>query len=178
MNATTLLMTLRVSALTFWQQLLQALPPCVIPLSFSFPSLAGKFNFPVSTMRSTACLFHAALVLSLTACAQPDRKPMAVFSPAAEAELEQVRTAFHNGDYSAVIRQVGRSNTLPAAAPSQYSEALKLQAFSFCLREHAFLCQDRFRQARAADPGFALSEAERDHPSWGPVYKQTTQDQP
>ena len=66
-----------------------------------------------------ARLIIPALAVLLTACAQTQNKPVAVFSPAAEAELEQIRSAFNEGDYSTVIRQVGRSSTLPAAAPDR-----------------------------------------------------------
>lgn len=125
-----------------------------------------------------ARLICPALALLLTACAQTQHKPVAVFSPAAETELEQIRAAFNEGDYSTVIRDVGRSNTLPAAAPKQYSEALKLQAFSFCVREYTFLCEERFKQALAVDPGFTLAQAERGHPTWGPVYEKVAGGQP
>lgn len=145
---------------------------------FPFLVLLTGSTFPILTMRLTACLTRSALLLSLAACAQPAHKPVAVFSPAAQAELEQIRTHFHDGDYGAVIRQVARSSTLPAAAPSQYSEALKLQAFSFCVRDHVFLCEDRFKQAMAVDPNFALAQAEQGHPTWGPVYAGLQKEQP
>lgn len=138
---------------------------------FPFLVLTASTTFPFSAMYLPARLTYPALVLLLTACAQTQHKPVAAFSPAAEAELEQIRTAFNEGDYSTVIRQVGRSNTLPAAAPNQYSEALKLQAFSFCVREYTFLCEEGFKQALEVDPGFTLAQAERGHPNWGPVYE-------
>lgn len=153
---------------------------CVMSCGCLFPFLVLRasttFLFPA--MYLPARLIVPALAVLLTACAQTQHKPVAVFSPAAEAELEQIRSAFNEGDYSTVIRQVGRSSTLPAAAPNQYSEALKLQAFSFCVRDYTFLCEERFKQARAVDPGFTLAQAERGHPTWGPVYEKVAGAQP
>lgn len=145
---------------------------------FPFLVLTASTTFLFPAMSLAARLISPALALLLTACAQTQNKPVAVFSPAAEAELEQIRSAFNEGDYSAVIRQVGRSSTLPASAPNQYSEALKLQAFSFCVREYTFLCEERFKQALAVDPSFTLAQAERGHPTWGPVYEKVAGAQP
>ncbi len=145
---------------------------------FPFLVLMASSTFLFSAMYLPARLISPALALLLAACAQTPNKPVAVFSPAAEAELEQIRSAFHEGDYTAVIRQVGRSSTLPAAASHQYSEALKLQAFSFCVRDYTFLCEERFKQARVVDPGFSLARAERGHPIWGPVYEKVAGAQP
>jgi hypothetical protein len=32
-------------------------------------------------------------------------------------------------------------------------------------------CEQSFRAARVADPGFVLTRAESGHPLWGPVYR-------
>lgn len=123
----------------------------------------------------------AALILLLGACAQTaSHQSVAVLphNPAAEIELEQIRQDFHLGEYGKVIREVARSQQLPAASPEQYSEALKLQAFSFCIQKYTFLCQDRFSQARKLNPGFELSPAEIGHPEWGPAYQASLKEKP
>ena len=53
--------------------------------------------------------------------------------------------------------------------------AHKLLAFITCTSDRLADCETEFREARAADAGFALSRAEAGHPTWGPVYKSLSQ---
>jgi len=49
--------------------------------------------------------------------------------------------------------------------------ANKHLAFIACAYNRPVECEDAFRAAFAADPGFRLTDAEVGHPIWGPVYK-------
>ncbi len=49
--------------------------------------------------------------------------------------------------------------------------AHKFLAFIACAFNRLAECEQRFRDALAVDPNFALSDAEIGHPIWGPVYR-------
>jgi hypothetical protein len=49
--------------------------------------------------------------------------------------------------------------------------AHKYLAFIACAFNRAAECEREFRNAFAADPHFALTDAEIGHPLWGPVYR-------
>src|SRR5258706_14365739 len=49
--------------------------------------------------------------------------------------------------------------------------AHKYLAFIACAFNRLAECEQRFRDALAVDPNFALSDAEIGHPIWGPVYR-------
>lgn len=49
--------------------------------------------------------------------------------------------------------------------------AYKYIAFIGCAFNRLGECEESFKAAFAADPGFALTEAEIGHPVWGPVYR-------
>lgn len=49
--------------------------------------------------------------------------------------------------------------------------AHKYLAFIACAFNRIGECQQQFRAAFAADPGFVLTDAEIGHPVWGPVYR-------
>src|SRR5512141_1501824 len=44
-------------------------------------------------------------------------------------------------------------------------------AFIACAYNRPGECEENFRAAFAADPGFRLTDAEVGHPIWGPVYR-------
>lgn len=123
---------------------------------------------------------HAALAglilsLALAGCAQSP-KPAVVESPptaAALSDLQKVRDSYAAGNYGDVIRTVSRSGDLAQSPRDMRIEAMKLQAFSYCLTKHRTLCEEQFERIFALDPNFELSAAERGHPQWGPVYEAT-----
>jgi hypothetical protein len=43
----------------------------------------------------------------------------------------------------------------------------------YCTSRRLDACEQAFRAARTADPGFSLGRAEAGHPVWGPVYQRT-----
>jgi hypothetical protein len=56
--------------------------------------------------------------------------------------------------------------------------ANKHLAFIACAYGRPAECEAAFRAAFAADPDFALTDAEIGHPIWGPVYRQVAAEQP
>ena len=56
--------------------------------------------------------------------------------------------------------------------------ANKHLAFIACAFNRPSECENFFRAAFAADPGFSQTEAEVGHPIWGPVYKRVAGEQP
>lgn len=49
-------------------------------------------------------------------------------------------------------------------------EALKYLAFTYCITDRPVQCRWSFVRALQLDPDFALLEAERGHPGWGPQF--------
>ena len=75
------------------------------------------------------------------------------------------------GDYGSVIRTVATSTELADAPEDARIQALKLQAFSYCLTRYTQLCQDDFVRILRIDPSFQLPPNEAGHPLWGPVFQ-------
>jgi hypothetical protein len=113
------------------------------------------------------------LVAALAACTTPlVATPPGPPSQAALDALSQVRQAYLAGKYGDVIRGVATSDAL-AEAPAQVRvEALKLQAFSYCVTGYQVLCAEDFTRILQIDPGFELAPAEIGHPLWGPAFRQ------
>ncbi|AOB33390.1 hypothetical protein AKI39_03940 [Bordetella sp. H567] len=96
-------------------------------------------------------------------CATPD--------PAARQALDEVRQQYMAADYGGVIRTVATSETLTKAPDDTRVEALKLQAYSYCLTQYTQLCEDGFVRILRIEPSFQLPSNEAGHPMWGPVFK-------
>lgn len=134
----------------------------------AFPSKKSETDSRISMKKPRYLVVAiAAVMITLAGCAAPGgAKP----SPEQAAELESVKSAYAAGRYGEVIRDVARSNTLATAPTPVRVEALKLQAFSYCMNDYAQLCQDSFERILQMDPSFELSPSEAGHPQWGPVY--------
>ena len=50
------------------------------------------------------------------------------------------------------------------------ADAHKYLAFIHCASGREAACRDEFRRALAIEPDFTLSQAERGHPVWGPIF--------
>ena len=84
--------------------------------------------------------------------------------------LQQVRSDYAAGRYGDVVSDVARSSILADAPRATRIEAMKLQAFSYCLTRHPALCEDQFRRILALDPAFMLKSTEQGHPQWQPAF--------
>jgi hypothetical protein len=113
------------------------------------------------------------LAAALAACSTNRSQPEAAAPPtqAAIDGLAQVRDRYQAGTYGDVIRTVATSDALATAPVDMRIEALKLQAFSYCVTGYRVLCEDDFKRILGLDPKFELSPAEVGHPVWGPAFQ-------
>lgn len=100
----------------------------------------------------------------LTACASAP-------SPQATEALQQVRDEYAASHFGAVLRTVATSDALATAPTPLRVEALKLQAFSYCVTGYRQLCEDSFTRILQLQPSFELAPNEIGHPQWGPVFQ-------
>ncbi|OZI41623.1 TssQ family T6SS-associated lipoprotein [Bordetella genomosp. 4] len=91
-------------------------------------------------------------------------------SQAAQDALAQVQQQYSAGQYGTVIRTVATSDDIATAPKSLRIEAYKLQAFSYCVRNYAQLCEETFVRILQIDSDFTLAPNEAGHPQWGPVF--------
>jgi hypothetical protein len=90
--------------------------------------------------------------------------------PAERALVEGVR-AYDAGQYTLAEPALTQALATGLVNPRDQATAHKLLAFIACASQRIATCENEFRAARAADPGFVLSRSERGHPMWGPVYR-------
>jgi hypothetical protein len=94
--------------------------------------------------------------------------------PAEKALLEGIR-AYDDAQYAQAEKALRRALSEGLQSTRDRATAHKLLAFITCTSNRLADCQTQFREARAADAGFALSRSEAGHPLWGPVYKSLSQ---
>ena len=121
------------------------------------------------------CLTLAAFGVSACASIQGSYSPAQVAQ--SRAALQQVQTDYQQGEYGQVIRRVTIDKALNEAPQDIRIQALKLQAFSLCLTQYEFLCQEKFQQILALKPDFQLQASEQGHPLWGPVFERAQESQ-
>lgn len=119
-----------------------------------------------------AAIASAAWLLS--ACVQAPPAPVGVVDvsarPAERALIAGLR-AYDDAQYDTAEKHFRNALAAGLAAPKDRAEAHKRLAFIHCAAARLADCEAEFRQARAADPAFALDAAEAGHPVWGPVYR-------
>ena len=119
-----------------------------------------------------AAIASAAWLLS--ACVQAPPAPVGVVDvsarPAERALIAGLR-AYDDAQYDTAEKDFRNALAAGLAAPKDRAEAHKRLAFIHCAAARLAECEAEFRQARAADPAFALDPAEAGHPVWGPVYR-------
>jgi Tfp pilus assembly protein PilF len=133
-----------------------------------------------TTMTMTRLLLSSGLALSalLGGCAlTPPTQPglMDVAERPAEKALLAGMRAYDDAQYPLAETQLGLALKTGLASPRDRAAAHKQLAFIYCTSARVKACEDEFRAAREADPGFALSKAEAGHPQWGPVYQRVRQ---
>ncbi|RTZ41548.1 hypothetical protein EKL30_13320 [Candidimonas sp. SYP-B2681] len=126
-------------------------------------------------MKLYVALVGIATCLNLVSCAQRPIDGPAVTRAQSQA-IEEVRLAYEAGRYAEVAQRVGLSVDLQTAPPALHLEALKLQAFSYCLLNDTGRCKQSFNRLLNRYPTFDLAAAERQHPMWGPVFQQAKVD--
>ncbi len=125
--------------------------------------------------------FALAAGILLAACQAPPPAPVSVASlleRPAERALAAGLVDYEDGafdraqtDFETAIKQGLRD-------PRDTAVAHKHLAFIACAFNHADDCENHFRAAFAADPGFRLADSEIGHPIWGPVYRRVAAAQP
>jgi hypothetical protein len=123
-------------------------------------------------LASAACV--AAL---LAACAEAPPAPAGLMDvaarPAESALLAGIR-AYEDAQYPTAEGELRRALATGLTSPRDRAAAHKYLAFIACTNERPADCETEFREARKADPAFALSRSEAGHPVWGPVYRRIT----
>ncbi|MFC4279073.1 TssQ family T6SS-associated lipoprotein [Achromobacter aloeverae] len=122
--------------------------------------------------RVTRRICAISLVSALAACTLPAVQPQGTPpTQAALDALQRVRDQYQAGHYGEVIRGVATSADLAGAPTAIQVEAIKLQAFSYCVSNYRKLCEDSFLRILQIDPSFELAPNEQGHPQWGPVFR-------
>ena len=118
--------------------------------------------------------WSAALAALLCACAQAPRQGTGLMDvaarPAESALLAGIR-AYEDAQYPAAETQLRNALAAGLGSARDRAAAHKYLAFIACSSDRATDCEAEFREARKADPAFALSRSEAGHPVWGPVYR-------
>jgi Tfp pilus assembly protein PilF len=117
------------------------------------------------------------LALAAAGCAQQAGLTDVMQRPAERALLTGMR-AYDDGQYAEAERALQDALKTGLSSAKDRASAHKHLAFIFCTSQRAPACEAAFREARRADPQFALSKAETGHPQWGPVYKKVASARP
>jgi tetratricopeptide (TPR) repeat protein len=88
-----------------------------------------------------------------------------------QAALREGIRLYNEGDFNGAIKRLG-SNDIRSNSPARIRvEALKYQAFSYCVTSRPKQCEQAFEKALKIDPDFTLDSGEQGHPLWGPVFE-------
>jgi len=126
-----------------------------------------------------SCLPALALALMVIAgCTttpppDPAPQPERLSQQVARTTLERAQQAYDEGDYAKAVNTLksGGVSVFDAAEPATRLDAMKLEAFSYCVANQVPECRTQFRKILDAFPSFELNVAERKHPVWGPAFE-------
>jgi Tfp pilus assembly protein PilF len=124
--------------------------------------------------RALAATFVLATGIVLAACQTPPPAPVSVASlleRPAEHALAAGLVDYEDGAFDRAQTDFENAVKQGLRDPRDTAVAHKHLAFIACAFNHADDCENHFRAAFAADPGFRLAESEIGHPIWGPVYR-------
>jgi tetratricopeptide (TPR) repeat protein len=129
-------------------------------------------------MTRTRVLAAAAVVALAGGCATapapapaPPASVARLYEQPAERDFLNGLRLYEEGQYERAETLFRRALADGLKNPYDVSMANKHLAFIACAYNRPLECENAFRAAFAADPGFRLSDAEVGHPLWGPVYK-------
>jgi hypothetical protein len=107
--------------------------------------------------------------------AQPAQPPQPVKRPGELALAEGV-DLYNQGNFAAAIRKLQEAPEIASETQTIRIEALKYTAFAACsVPGRAAVCRQSFDRILELDANFELTAAEKDHPGWGPVFRQAKQ---
>ena len=120
-------------------------------------------------------IFAGCAAAMLAACAGTGSAPApAAMQPAAPAAdqvaLHEGIALYNKGDFNGAIKRLGATEITDGGSKARQLEALKYQAFSYCVTSRKTLCGKQFEKALKLDPAFDLAPGEHGHPLWGPVF--------
>jgi len=103
----------------------------------------------------------------------PPPTPERLSQQVARTTLERAQQAYDEGDYAKAINTLksGGVSVFEGADPNTRLDAMKLEAFSYCVANQVPECRTQFRKILDAFPSFDLNVAERKHPVWGPAFE-------
>ena len=112
---------------------------------------------------------------SLAGCAStqvaPPQAPAQPAPPSADqVALQEGIDLYNKGDFNGAIKRLGAAEITNGGSKARQLEALKYQAFSYCVTSRKTLCGKQFEKALKLDPAFDLAPGEHGHPLWGPVF--------
>jgi Tfp pilus assembly protein PilF len=121
----------------------------------------------------------AVAVSGLAACVTtppPPPKPatqsiVALYQRPAERSLIDGMRLYEEGSFERAESSLRAALAQGLSDPHDAATAHKYLAFLACAFNRVAECEQQFREAFAADRGFALSDIEVGHPIWGPVYR-------
>ncbi|MDM0100194.1 TssQ family T6SS-associated lipoprotein [Variovorax sp. J22G73] len=103
----------------------------------------------------------------------PAPQPERLSQQVARTTLERAQQAYDEGDYAKAISTLksGGVSVFDGADANTRLDAMKLEAFSYCVANQIPECRTQFRKILDAFPTFDLNVAERKHPVWGPAFE-------
>lgn len=127
---------------------------------------------PLLKLISAGCL---AATLAGCASTQVAPKPAPAPAQAAPPSADQVALQegielYNKGDFNGAIKRLGAAEISAGGSKARQLEALKYQAFSYCVTSRKTMCGKQFEKALKLDPSFDLAPGEHGHPLWGPVF--------
>jgi Tfp pilus assembly protein PilF len=125
-------------------------------------------------LRHAIAILAAAFAFSGCATAPPPAAPKAsiaaLYQQPAERALIQGLALYDQAAFERAESAFREALGAGLADPRDVATAHKYLAFIDCAFNRIAPCEQSFRAALAADPGFALNRAEIGHPIWGPIY--------
>ncbi|MBT2333246.1 TssQ family T6SS-associated lipoprotein [Variovorax paradoxus] len=117
--------------------------------------------------------FTLFLVAGCTTTPPPESpQPERLSQQVARSTLERAQQAYDEGDYAKTITTLKSGGSVfEAAEPATRLDAMKLEAFSYCVANQVPECRAQFRKLIDVFPNFDLTVAERKHPVWGPAFE-------
>jgi hypothetical protein len=133
-------------------------------------SLKSLFALAIPLVFATGCI--VAPISVRTPASTTERLPQKV----ARLTLERAQKSYDEGDYGRTLATLqGNASVFDSAEPPTRQEAMKLEAFTYCVSNQIPQCQAQFVKLLEAFPAFTLSVAERSHPVWGPAFEKAKQ---
>ena len=104
---------------------------------------------------------------------EPAPQPERLSQQVARTTLEKAQQAYDEGYYAKALSTLksGGVSVFEGAEPATRLDAMKLEAFSYCVANQIPECRLQFRKILDAFPTFELNVAERKHPVWGPAFE-------